>query len=154
MMFSCMFFVSSRRRHTRCALVTGVQTCALPILDDDDFLDELADLDGGPEAREAIEAYLSRYGMRGAGELDITRPRWSEQPSVLVPLILANVKSFQEGEAARRFHQGRRAAPGMEKDLLESPLALPDGERNAEAEKRLLDQPRPITRHSTPEERR
>src|SRR3546814_6725103 len=25
------FFVSSRRRHTRCALVTGVQTCALPI---------------------------------------------------------------------------------------------------------------------------
>src|SRR3546814_4631875 len=27
-----MFFFSSRRRHTRCALVTGVQTCALPIL--------------------------------------------------------------------------------------------------------------------------
>src|SRR3546814_10951865 len=26
------FFFSSRRRHTRCALVTGVQTCALPIL--------------------------------------------------------------------------------------------------------------------------
>src|SRR3546814_6495252 len=28
-----MFFFSSRRRHTRCALVTGVQTCALPIYD-------------------------------------------------------------------------------------------------------------------------
>src|SRR3546814_5552074 len=28
--FVCFFFVSSRRRHTRCALVTGVQTCALP----------------------------------------------------------------------------------------------------------------------------
>src|SRR3546814_1012175 len=27
----CTFFFSSRRRHTRCALVTGVQTCALPI---------------------------------------------------------------------------------------------------------------------------
>src|SRR3546814_9498295 len=27
----CYFFFSSRRRHTRCALVTGVQTCALPI---------------------------------------------------------------------------------------------------------------------------
>src|SRR3546814_1051600 len=26
-----LFFLSSRRRHTRCALVTGVQTCALPI---------------------------------------------------------------------------------------------------------------------------
>src|SRR3546814_4469158 len=30
--FLCLFFFfSSRRRHTRCALVTGVQTCALPI---------------------------------------------------------------------------------------------------------------------------
>src|SRR3546814_19760334 len=28
-----VFFFSSRRRHTRCALVTGVQTCALPICD-------------------------------------------------------------------------------------------------------------------------
>src|SRR3546814_1577533 len=30
--FMFCFFFSSRRRHTRCALVTGVQTCALPIL--------------------------------------------------------------------------------------------------------------------------
>src|SRR3546814_1740712 len=30
-LFICYFFVSSRRRHTRCALVTVVQTCALPI---------------------------------------------------------------------------------------------------------------------------
>src|SRR3546814_8269807 len=30
--YVCFFFFSSRRRHTRCALVTGVQTCALPIL--------------------------------------------------------------------------------------------------------------------------
>src|SRR3546814_19383919 len=31
-MLMFLFFFSSRRRHTRCALVTGVQTCALPIL--------------------------------------------------------------------------------------------------------------------------
>src|SRR3546814_1018635 len=37
------FFFSSRRRHTRCALVTGVQTCALPILDAaQDFAEALA----------------------------------------------------------------------------------------------------------------
>src|SRR3546814_16257861 len=35
MMFDLLFFFSSRRRHTRCALVTGVQTCALPISDGD-----------------------------------------------------------------------------------------------------------------------
>src|SRR3546814_9728906 len=37
------FFFSSRRRHTRCALVTGVQTCALPISERCCFLDELWD---------------------------------------------------------------------------------------------------------------
>src|SRR3546814_7265172 len=31
MVYVVVFFFSSRRRHTRCALVTGVQTCALPI---------------------------------------------------------------------------------------------------------------------------
>src|SRR3546814_16845943 len=31
MVFGIVFFFSSRRRHTRCALVTGVQTCALPV---------------------------------------------------------------------------------------------------------------------------
>src|SRR3546814_7726495 len=33
----CYFFFSSRRRHTRCALVTGVQTCALPICEAGDI---------------------------------------------------------------------------------------------------------------------
>src|SRR3546814_4001955 len=37
-----MFVFSSRRRHTRCALVTGVQTCALPIFNNRRFADELA----------------------------------------------------------------------------------------------------------------
>src|SRR3546814_19013697 len=37
-----MFFFSSRRRHTRCSLVTGVQTCALPILLTAENQDEVA----------------------------------------------------------------------------------------------------------------
>src|SRR3546814_14362055 len=41
-----MFFFSSRRRHTRCALVTGVQTCALPIFSTNDFLAEMRQLKG------------------------------------------------------------------------------------------------------------
>src|SRR3546814_9007800 len=39
-MFEYVFFFSSRRRHTRCALVTGVQTCALPI-SKNSFLDQI-----------------------------------------------------------------------------------------------------------------
>src|SRR3546814_4714642 len=41
-----VFFFSSRRRHTSCALVTGVQTCALPIsLHDRDVLRAILQLD-------------------------------------------------------------------------------------------------------------
>src|SRR3546814_4319432 len=56
-----VFFFSSRRRHTRCALVTGVQTCALPILLKRHFGAAAAQIDctyslaDGPDAlRQAI----------------------------------------------------------------------------------------------------
>ena len=62
------------------------------------------------EARDAIQAFLDEYGMRCVGEIDITRPRWSERPATLVPLILGNVKNFEPGAAERRFEQGRREA--------------------------------------------
>jgi phosphoenolpyruvate synthase/pyruvate phosphate dikinase len=39
----------------------------------------------------AIRTYLDKYGMRCVGEIDITRPRWSERPTTLVPLILSNI---------------------------------------------------------------
>lgn len=47
---------------------------------DDNFLDELVKLEGGKETQDAIYTYLSKYGMRCAGEIDITRIRWSEKP--------------------------------------------------------------------------
>ena len=56
-------------------------------------------LAGGQAAKDAIQAYLDTYGMRCIGEIDITRPRWSEHPSTLVPMILSNVKNFEPGEA-------------------------------------------------------
>ena len=86
---------------------------------DDTFLDDLGALDGGPDARAAIDAFLDSYGMRCAGEIDITRPRWKENPTALVPLILAHVETMQPGEAARRFERGRRDAQDKETELLE-----------------------------------
>src|SRR6185437_4952786 len=51
----------------------------------EDFLDELPALPGGEEARAAIEEFLATYGVRCVGEIDITRPRWAERPTALVP---------------------------------------------------------------------
>ena len=80
--------------------------------------------------------------MRCAGEIDITRPRWSERPTTLVPLILGNVKNFEPGAGKRRFEQGRQEAWKKEQELLERLRALPDGPRKAEEAKRMIDRVR------------
>ncbi|MFG2050722.1 rifamycin-inactivating phosphotransferase [Micromonospora sp. NPDC048935] len=116
------------------AFLRGVQ--------DDGFLDELPKLAGGPEARDAIEAYLDRYGMRCVGEIDITRPRWRERPATLVPVLLDNVANFAPGAAQRRFEQGRQEAQKKEHEVLTRLRALPDGEQKADETKRMIDRVR------------
>jgi len=111
-------------------------------VEDDGFLDELAKLAGGQEARDAIRAFLDMYGMRCVGEIDITRPRWSERPTTLVPLILGNIKNFEPGAGERRFEQGRQEAWEMEQELLARLGDLPDGERKADETKRMIDRVR------------
>ena len=111
-------------------------------VEDEDFLDELATLAGGREARDAIRAFLDKYGMRCVGEIDITRPRWSERPSTLVPVILGNVKNFEPGAGERRFEQGRQDAWAKEQEVLERLQALPDGGQKAEETKRMIDRVR------------
>ena len=109
---------------------------------DEDFLDGLAELAGGREARDAIRAFLDKYGMRCVGEIDITRPRWSERPTTLVPVILGNIKNFEPGAGERRFEQGLQEARRKEQDVLERVRALPDGARKADETKRKIDRVR------------
>ncbi len=111
-------------------------------VEDDGFLDELPRLTGGREARDAIQSWLDKYGMRCVGEIDITRPRWSERPTTLVPLILGNIRNFEPGAGKRRFEQGLQEALKKEQELLERLRAMPDGEQKAEETKRMIDRVR------------
>ncbi|MET8413481.1 rifamycin-inactivating phosphotransferase [Streptomyces sp. NPDC005195] len=111
-------------------------------VEDEGFLDELPKLAGGTEARDAIESYLDRYGMRCVGEIDITRPRWSERPTTLVPVILDHVRNFEPGAAGRRFEEGRQKAQEKEQDVLSRLRALPDGDRKADEAQRMIDRVR------------
>ena len=106
---------------------------------DENFLDELPALAGGREARDAIQMYLDQYGMRCVGEIDITRPRFSERPATLVPMLLGNIKNFEPGAGERLFQEGRQKAQAKEQDVLTRLRALPDGERKAEEAKQLID---------------
>src|SRR3546814_16673134 len=75
------FFFSSRRRHTRCALVTGVQTCALPISTVKDLSNEVEDQRPGAGLavgedgtfgfiERTLEGTHVRLGDRGCGDRD------------------------------------------------------------------------------------
>jgi phosphoenolpyruvate synthase/pyruvate phosphate dikinase len=105
---------------------------------DDGFLDELVQFDGGQEIRDAISAFLNKYGMRCVGEIDITKPRWSEKPTILVPMILSNIKNFEPGAGKRKFEQGRQEALKKEQEVLERLKQLPDGEEKARETKRMI----------------
>ncbi|MCI2200851.1 phosphoenolpyruvate synthase, partial [Clostridium sp.] len=52
---------------------------------DETFFEDLSKLEGGSAVSKSIGAYLEKYGMRCPGEIDITRPRFSEKPTALVP---------------------------------------------------------------------
>lgn len=106
---------------------------------EDHFLDELVKFDGGREAQEAIYDYLSKYGMRCTGEIDISRTRWSEKPITLVPMILSNIKNFEPHESRRKFEQGRQEALAKEQELLNRLRQLPDGDQKADETKRMID---------------
>ena len=117
----------------------------LDTVEDEGFLDELPKLHGGQEAQAAIRAYLDTYGMRCLGEIDITRPRWSERPTTLVPVILGHIKNLEAGAAERRFEQGRQEARAKEQEVLERLRTQPDGERKADEAKRMIDRVRTFT---------
>jgi pyruvate,water dikinase len=105
----------------------------------DNFLDELLKFDGGQKTQDAFYAFLNKYGMRCAGEIDITKTRWSEKPTTLVPTILSNIKNFEPNAGKRKFEQGLREAVKKEQELLDGLKQLPDGEQKARETKRMID---------------
>src|SRR5206468_6950790 len=101
----------------------------------DNLPDALAQLPGRQEARNAIDAYLNKYGMRCVGEIDITKTRWSEKPIALVPMILSNIKNFEPNASNRKFEQGRQEALKKEQELLDRLKQLPGDKRKAKETK-------------------
>jgi pyruvate,water dikinase len=88
---------------------------------DDDVLDALP----------ALRGFLAKYGMRCEGEIDITRDRWAEKPTTLVPAILSNLKHLAPGEARRLVEERRQDALAKEREVLARIALLPDGAQRA-----------------------
>ncbi|HMJ57333.1 MAG TPA: phosphoenolpyruvate synthase [Polyangiaceae bacterium] len=69
----------------------------------------LPDVVGGREFSAALEKFLSRYGNRGASEIDPSRPRWRDDPSLLLRVITGGLFAKDAG-AHRQHHQAQVAA--------------------------------------------
>ena len=107
-------------------------------IEDDSFLDELVQFKYGEKVRDAIEAFLNKYGMRCSGEIDITKTRWSEKPTTIIPMILNNIRDFEAGASKRKFEEGLQEALKREEELLDKLQYLADGKQKVEETKRMI----------------
>ena len=103
------------------------------------FFDDLEKLPGGDAVSAAIHGYLDKYGARCVGEIDITRPRWIEQPTALAPMILDNIRNFPAGASRTRHDEGLAAAMAKRDDILTRLAARPGGARKARAAAKKID---------------
>ncbi|WP_326143852.1 phosphoenolpyruvate synthase [Bacillus paralicheniformis] len=105
---------------------------------DETFFEDLKQLDGGPAFSSALRAFLEKYGMRCTGEIDMTKTRWSERPSILAPVILSNIKNSDPGARTVKFEQGRLEAGQKERDLLSRLQQLKGGRQKAKKTKKMI----------------
>jgi pyruvate,water dikinase len=105
---------------------------------DESFFEDLVKLPGGIEIRDAIREFLKKYGMRCSAEIDISRTRWNEKPTILVPLILGNIKVYPPNAHEAKFEQGLKEAKEKEQDILRKLEKLPGGRRKAKKAKKAI----------------
>lgn len=105
---------------------------------DESFFDDLSKLQGGLEVNDAIKAYLKKYGMRCSAEIDISRTRWNEKPTILVPLILGNIKVYPPNAHETKFEQGLKEAEEKKQDILRKLEQLPGGRGKAKKAKKAI----------------
>ena len=106
--------------------------------DDATLLSSLHEVAGGEDVERAFVAFLERYGMRGTGEIDVTRPRWREVPRQLVSAIEGHLKSAAGGQHRRDFLAGQSEAEAAAATLLTRLQATPLGFLKAGVMRRLI----------------
>lgn len=78
---------------------------------------QLPVVEGGPEFLQAMEIFVARYGDRGAGEIDISRIRWRDNPSMLLRVINGGSK---DGAHRQQFAQQVKDGQDAQRQLVEA----------------------------------
>jgi pyruvate,water dikinase len=101
------------------------------------FFEDINNLDGGKIVCDALKQYLSEYGMRCSGDIDITLPRWIENPIELVPSILSNLENFKSGASKQKYEQGKISSEKRIQELVDKVEKLPRGKKKARKIRRM-----------------
>ncbi|TDF95057.1 phosphoenolpyruvate synthase [Paenibacillus piri] len=102
------------------------------------FRDKLRKVVGGDVFGEAWDRFMEVYGMRCPGEIDMTRPRWLEDPGTLLPSIDSHMRTVRPGEHRVKFVQGVKEAETAARQMLERLRLQPFGWLKARLMSRLL----------------
>ncbi|MCM3762885.1 phosphoenolpyruvate synthase [Alkalihalobacillus oceani] len=87
--------------------------------DDERFFEEMERLQGGKEVRKMFGHFLRKFGMRCPGEIDITKDRFEEKPTQLIPVLLNNIHVLQPGEHRQRFYEGKLDAKKTQDNIID-----------------------------------
>lgn len=86
--------------------------------EDNSFYEGFSRIQGGDIFRKEFELFIHQYGMRCPGEIDITKPRWRESPTMLVPSILSHIHNLKPGEHQEKFNDGKIEAEQTAQSIL------------------------------------
>src|SRR3546814_20128608 len=117
-----IFFCSSRRRHTRCALVTGVQTCALPICAVDGYTTaQTSSIKAGGNMTRTAENGITDVGtdIEAGGDFTQTAKSWDSTAAAdttyctsSIPHDAARIGGYAKGGAGASAVAGEGGVPG------------------------------------------
>lgn len=107
-------------------------------LEGKDLYAELDALPGCPDVAKEIKRFLNSYGMRCPGEIDISRTRWVEKPTLLLPIVMSNVRLLKPGEHLERFEKGRQEAVQLADTIIGKLKQMPGGNTKARKVKKQI----------------
>ncbi len=91
-----------------------------PAVDARTLVGTAAALPGGAEFAAAWQRFITRYGMRTPGEIDLRRPRWREDPGSLLRIVLSSVRQNEVGAHRAHYHQLAAEGAGAAQRLVQA----------------------------------
>lgn len=104
----------------------------------EESLDTIKSLDGGEEFLTELEEFLDEFGHRATGEIDVSRPRWREDPSPLLAAIRANLEHSESGKHRKHVRQMEEEAIAAAKRLERRASRGPFGPLRRRITRRLI----------------